>query len=1521
MIAVGEKMFFNKTKRIFSILLGVLVISTSFAIGSFSMAKADSDSYGLLADGGFESHAFATDGKKGWVNTSGASFDTTVKNTGEYGLKIQKGKSGIKATIALKKDTPYTLSFYHKGTSTPDKYTAVSISSSTKKVLLEKKLNTNEEFIRYSYSFIVSFNGDADLIFNNTKNDSDTYFDDVKIVEDDTQLIVDGGFESGKLTTDSLNGWVGIGDHGSSFSTSPVRSGNKSLTIGDWKSGVKTSFNLKKDVEYVLSLYHSGASKPKVKITTATGDKDILSEQQLNSDSGYVNYSFRFIVDEDCKADLFINNNVGGGSSSFDDITLTKYDENAGKSIISDSDFDKGFVKKANKEKGWCSEITYENSCIENPTGENSYLSLLGTGKVARDYVDTQIELTAGKEYVLTFYHMGPAGARVDISSSFNIHKTEPDILNYITTNDNEYFTKYTQTFVYEGTTQNNGVSILFIENTVKQNSYFDDVTIELSSNPRNTQIIVDSGFEKGDFVTDASTGWKNVESSVFKKNNATDNDAHTGDYCLYIPEWKKGAYTYVKLEAKQKYALSLYHKGNSPAKISISTLGGTADIMSVQELGSDGGVYRKYIFYFISPDDCTAKVLLDNYVGNGQSYFDDITLVAYNDNNELVIDSGFENDGFVGDSNDGWIAADGKSEISGEGKYSDYNGLILKSDSQGVSTSFELEAGKKYKLNFFHKGKAGSSVRIKSAETNDEVFSFKDFNNDETFKVYSFVFASEKSGPYNLLIDNISGDNDSYFDDVSVREKNVELIANGKFNGNRLVLTDNNDIDWSKAGKNGEITFENNSANLKGNETDTAGIATSFNLKYGKQYELRIAHKGDGNSKVLISTKPFDSVFPADVFEEKQFDKDTEYKEYTYTFKSNISGTATLYLLSNGNSTFNRVSLILSDFTENYQLISDPDCESGEFGEDSQYGWIKTGGASNSGTNIDNENTLNDKSTFKILDWKMGFSTAVDLVKDKEYVLSFYHKAAGAGATLDIATSWTSHITTPDILDTITFETDKDFTRYTYVFKSPKTCRATIYFSNEKAAPFSWFGDISLYEVETMDLKLAFERDAVAVEDKTKTSLKVSWKNVSYPENAEVDYKVYCSDKPINDDNIKDLTVVGSANSDNPYVTVSGLKEATLYYFAIEAIDKSGNKCYSYCTVPVKTKITPKLVNPSFETGDFTGWNNLVSQQAQVNGNVVYDRSNSLVLRDWSTGVTQYVEVNPSSKYVFSFYGYHPGGTMRLRIGTTWSKIQNGIVLTEQTVDDNYEYKKYTVYFETDKDTDQILVFFDNTRGNAENKSPLGFIDQCYLAEIENEDLFFDTTISKIDGADDYLTISFSPVCANDSKENIFYKLYRSENPITEDTISQLIPIYEFTDISEDVVVKDKDLLANQQYYYAVAVSDSNNNTAYIFSDTLKTEESDGRVVRKKDSKSRQDDWDDSDDDIGYYYIIKKKRPKQYEYVPVQRKKTTVSRQLITPDYTLEIILSISGGVLLLLSGVIVFIIIRRRKKNAKNI
>ena len=339
------------------------------------------------------------------------------------------------------------------------------------------------------------------------------------------------------------------------------------------------------------------------------------------------------------------------------------------------------------------------------------------------------------------------------------------------------------------------------------------------------------------------------------------------------------------------------------------------------------------------------------------------------------------------------------------------------------------------------------------------------------------------------------------------------------------------------------------------------------------------------------------------------------------------------------------------------------------------------------------------------------------------------------------------------------------------------------------------------------------------------------------------------------------------------------------------------------------RTRVSAEVVNGDFEINDLSNWSNYSGAQAVISPNVVHGGKYALQLKDWATGVAQTLTVNPSTEYILSFYAYNPAGSMVVRLMEKWDvDLVNPI-----EIDDHYEFKKYAIKFTTGPEMFSVIINMSNAL-----TYNYGYFDDFYIAEITNNDLYFDSGLTVLPGAR-YITYNFNPVIS--TKGGVKYEVFRSTMPFTENDLVKMKPIAEYDDIADYVDERDNDVENDITYFYAVRATDSSGDTACIFSKGVQKIFYE-KVDVPEDEYVDDEDVDDEDVESDTYYeedaldeetvetetiieTVTKKRP-----VQKRRLKTTIT--YVVHDYTWIVVVCIVAGVLIV--GTVTFIILWKK-------
>ncbi len=1056
------------------------------------------------------------------------------------------------------------------------------------------------------------------------------------------------------------------------------------------------------------------------------------------------------------------------------------------------------------------------------------------------------------------------------------------------------------------------------------------------------TELITNGDFEAG------AEGWSVIGTC---QAFPTTDYAHNGAKSMMIFPWQQGVETDVSLESGKEYKLSFWRYGSlSGSTVAVASSWSAycsgGDILPIKYSTADEG-WKYYEYTFTSTKSGTATIYVGNEFVNAKSYFDEFSLKEYSneeqntDKDELIADSGFEKE-FVNSSDiaKGWVLRFGAS-LSTTSYQSGKQSLCLDESATGVVTEFPVVTGTSYSLVFYHKGGAGATVDIASTDANHnttpDVLKKVTVKNDSLYTKYSADFTATITGNVVLYIENSTATSKSYFDNVSIKIKKIvsdnEYITNGGFETGDLT-------GWSKIAGDSSVSknYRNSGEYALYMNPWIMGDSTVVALEKDTSYDLVFYHYGLASGATVAIASSWSSYTTSpDILTKKVIGSDAEWKKYVYTFTSPITGSATIYIDNQVNAPayFDDFSLKEHDSSieeepgeqeqiDEDEIIADSGFEK-PFTNDDTKGWQMISNSRLVGTNC-----FEGFQALELQSWSQGVHTSFNLEKDKEYELTFYHKGV-AGSVIDIATTWGAHSGTPDILQKTTIEADATYKKYTIIFVSSKTTLATLYIESQVGG-LSYFDNVSL----KFTPELSFGDGKISMEKSDSSSITVSWPAVTQRSGiaADVTYNVYASETLIAESSIENLSPIATLSGNEQLkAKVTNLNVGEERFFAVAALDKSGNKAFINIISPFRTRVDVNVVNNNFETGDFTGWNNVSGQSAFVQTYTVHGGDYALCLWPWATGVlSRPIAVNPSTKYVLSFYAYEPLGKLRCTVIENWDAVP----MAKIQVSDHYEFKKYSTVFETDEDMFEFLLFFDNHDVNAS-----GFVDDVYLAEIDNEDLYFDSNITVNNGAK-FISINFAPAVSKNGP--LTYEIYRSTEPLTVEKLKGLSPIQTLTDVDDIVDERDKDVKAYITYYYAVKAIDSLGDATYAFSDgAMKTSSNDVEIPDFVVGNSDQDnnsennigvsdegeyeefeeeflgytESDNDTDSIDDSYITD--LGTHIEKRPVKKKHLKTSTKLIVHNYTVYVVLGIVSGIILL-TGIVFTVlytkgIIKKRK------
>ena len=552
------------------------------------------DNVELVTDPDFE-NGFTENADEGWRNFDGGEIVSEPFLSGKHSVKIYDWKEGVNTTVSLVKGVEYRLTFYHKGPAGA----SVDISSDWKNhvnrtpdVMELKTLNLDEDFEKYTFTFVSPLTGTAQIWLTNQAGGLGSYFDRVSLMtaaseedngdifgDSDSELVADPSFEKGIVNSPS-EGWIKLSN--SDEDTANVYHGEKSIRLLDWSQGIRTLVTLVKGHEYELSFYHKGLAGATVDISTTwaahSENPDVLSKFVVEQDDVFTKYTIIFTSTKNGSASIYFENQVGGTGSYIDFVSL--------------------------KKRG---ELTFGDDVI----------SIAETDKTSITIKWNEVKQLTGKKEDVTYYvYSSPeriTESTIDNLTPFAIVQGSDELkakAGELPENTSLYFA-----VVAEDKSNNNAMI--------------------LSTNSFRTRVDVE--IKNGDFETNDLSGWSNYSG---KQAATSPSVVHGGKYALNLKDWATGVAQTLAVNPSTEYVLSFY--AYNPAGSMVIRLMEKWDVDIVEPVEIDDHYeFKKYAIKFTTGPEMFSVILhMSNAVTYEYGFFDDF-YIAEITNKDLYFDSG----------------------------------------------------------------------------------------------------------------------------------------------------------------------------------------------------------------------------------------------------------------------------------------------------------------------------------------------------------------------------------------------------------------------------------------------------------------------------------------------------------------------------------------------------------------------------------------------------------------------------------------------------------------------------------------------------------------------------------------------------------------------------------------------------------------------------------------------------------------------------------------------------------------
>lgn len=308
------------TKMLSSMLVFFMLFSLALPFNpDKSTVKADTTN--LLGNGGFEAGDLT-----GWNTGGNAKFTLTEEgvHAGSYALQVAgpQNWNGVKYTVQVAANKDYKLSFFGKGKGGAAYKVLAAADEAT---IYEGYTGDQSQWTEYAFTFN-SGNNESVIIYVSDASDI-AYYDSFTLLAVDEgtgveALLQNGGFESGDLTSWSVNDTTGGGVK-FTISNTEYRSGAYSLKLesaSQLYDGMKNTVTVTPNTDYTFSFYMKGAGGSYFKVLAA--DETTIYESQTTTASDWSKRSVEFNSGSNTSIMIYVSDMAG--IAYFDDFRLAE---------------------------------------------------------------------------------------------------------------------------------------------------------------------------------------------------------------------------------------------------------------------------------------------------------------------------------------------------------------------------------------------------------------------------------------------------------------------------------------------------------------------------------------------------------------------------------------------------------------------------------------------------------------------------------------------------------------------------------------------------------------------------------------------------------------------------------------------------------------------------------------------------------------------------------------------------------------------------------------------------------------------------------------------------------------------------------------------------------------------------------------------------------------------------------------------------------------------------------------------
>lgn len=275
----------------------------------------------LLFDGDFEKGMSIKNGEDfaGWFvrddGSRGFLNDPEVAYEGNVSFRALYAWNAIFQHVKLKKETTYTLKFYHKSpNSSYVKVGFLNLDNNKETIIADGSTNITPNSTEWQESTLTFTLPDtAAYRVNIMSSGNEFYLDNVSLTENkDPNIVHDGSFESNKfLTSEGTSGWYTSSTQ-AAFSTDKSVDKEYSMAFNADNAEISTLVSVTPNTLYKVSMQHIGAkdTSATIKILTTDG-KELFSATGVNTGEDWVETVGRYVNTTYETLKLFVSAKAG----------------------------------------------------------------------------------------------------------------------------------------------------------------------------------------------------------------------------------------------------------------------------------------------------------------------------------------------------------------------------------------------------------------------------------------------------------------------------------------------------------------------------------------------------------------------------------------------------------------------------------------------------------------------------------------------------------------------------------------------------------------------------------------------------------------------------------------------------------------------------------------------------------------------------------------------------------------------------------------------------------------------------------------------------------------------------------------------------------------------------------------------------------------------------------------------------------------------------------------------------------